>query len=233
MFRITQFTTLILTVLVFTANARADNCDVKNLDFGSSQEHLKKQYSINEPDVAENGEESLVAAAVDICKEMPEKSILRFVLIDNKFVQLRIRNEETEGLLLKYANSVFGEMDNVEKDVKKLKKGRKTKLGLWSSNKDFNVVYTVYAAGRKNFENLVITSKNYKNLFDKVNEAKSKAADDYLRENHLGGYQSTYKETPSIPANDKLQIIKNNYDTPTNKERILKENENSRGYHYE
>lgn len=222
---ITRISTLFVITFLFTTSAYAENCNLKNLDFGINQEKLKKNYTLDLPDVATEGEENIISGAAEICKDMPEKSIIEFTMIDDKFVQMRIVHEGT-GTLLKYANNIFGEMDNAEKDQKKLKPGRKTKLGLWSKDNDYNVTYTTHIAGKKNFEKLIITSKKYKNLFDKANETKSKAAIDYLKEKRTGMGASTDGNGATKPT-----TIQDNY--KADKKNILKDNDDSRGYHYE
>ncbi len=221
--------TRFIAVIIFIAlagNAHADGCNLKNLDFGISQEKLKESLKLDTLDVATTGDASIISGAREICKEMPQDAVVELGLIDDKFVQMRIINAGSANELFTYATTVFGERDN--KDPKE-KAGAKVKLGLWSGDKAYSVVYTVYNAGGHEFERLVITSSNYKKLFESVNQAKSKAADDYLKENKRGKYSPTSKD--SLDGNADAMKDSSGDNNPL-KEKVLKENENTRGYHY-
>lgn len=219
----------LVALFIFATHANADDCNsIKNPDFGINQEKIKSKFKLDTFDVSTTGEATIVSGAMEICEDIPENSVVEFGLIDNKLVQMSIINKSAGNSLLTYADQVFGERDNLEKDPKKIKLGQKVKTGLWTKDGKYNIVYTTYEAGGHNFEKLIITATGYKALFNSVNEVKSKAADDYLKENKLGAYSPDYKETP-----DTIEKPKNNDDKKPDKNKVLKENDNDRGYHYE
>lgn len=229
-----RFTTLLaISVFATSANAGSDNCGLTKLDFGINQEKLKSSFKLDVLDVSTTGEAVIISGAREVCKDIPENANVEFGLIDDKFVQIRIINQGATGELFKYATEVFGERDNKEKNPSKAQHDNtKIKLGLWGKNDSYNVVYTSYVAGGRDFERLIITSLKHQNLFDDANKTKSQAADDYLKENKLGIYSPDYKELPDA-GKDNLQKLKDNYDDKASeKHKKLKENENTRGYHY-
>lgn len=207
----------------------AGTCNFKALDFGVSQEELKSKFNLDTLDVAETGEASIISGAAELCKDLPESAVIEFNLIDNKFVQVLIKSQNTASSLLDYATATFGDMDNKDTDPKKIKPGEKVKLGLWAKDEDYSVVYTSYMAANHPLEKIAITSKKYAELFEDANKVKSQAIDNYLKENKLGAYSAD-------PTNKSGKArVKDGDDKKSDlhKDKKLKENENDRGYHYE
>ena len=226
---------LAIIVMVLAANpSYANNCDLTKLDFGINQQQLKTGFGFDALDIATTGEANMVSGASEICNDLPETAVVEFTLIDNTFVQMLIKNKNTVGSLFDYATKIFGDMDNKEKDTRKIKPGEKVKLGLWTKDSNYSVVYTSYTKDKDQFEKLAITSNNYKQLFSAANAEKVQAADDYLKENKLGKYSPDSKDKLDDNGADKIQDMKDGYDkTGLHKDKKLKENENDRGYHYE
>ncbi len=230
---IVTFSCLTAALFLYANNAHAASCDLKNLKFGINQTEIKNLYKFKALDVALQGQASIISGASGICKDLPETAIVEFSLLDNKFVQLLIKNSNQDSSLLNYATKIFGDMDNKEKDTKKIAMGKKIKLGLWSKDNDYSAVYTSYSAGKKEFEKLTITSKKHQDLFAKANATKVKAADEYLQENKLGKYSPDSKDKPG-DSDARMQELQDSYNkNDTGKDKKLKENENDRGYHYE
>ncbi len=214
---------------VFANGAYALNCDLPHFAFGVNQESVKITYNLDVLDVATTGEAVITARGNDVCKEMPGTTIANFVFIDNQFVQVNFVNKNSKAQpLYKIAVRVFGEQDN--KDKVKLPKGltKKQNIAVWSKDNEYSIVYTLANIGNEEVEKLIITSDKHQKLFDKVNLTKTKEADDYLRENNLGIY-STGKTTNK----NETKGLKQEYNNKDNKFKELKENENSRGFHYE
>ncbi len=229
---LTRFAVLLsLGIFANTANAAsAKNCDFSNLNFGLNQENLKNRFKLDTPDVSATGESTIVSGAPMVCADLPETAVVEFVLVDDAFVQMRIINENKSSALLAFATGIFGERDNVETDPKKIKPNEIIKLGLWAKDDAYSVVYSVYTAGDRSLEKLLVTSKKHKDLFTKTNQAKVKAADDELRANNLGKYapDSTDKPVDADVISDETNTVKD-----LNKDSKLKENEHGRGSHYE
>ncbi len=162
----------IATLLLAAGRSYADSCNFKNLNFGISQEKLKRQYQIDEFDVAAQGESIIRVRAYQICKEMPEQAIMEFSLLDNIFVQASIINENKSSELFKYATNVFGDVDNKDSATRKLQTQDKPKRGVWDKDAGYSVLYGTYnnavAKNKQEFEKLIITSKKYQELFSKV-----------------------------------------------------------------
>lgn len=221
---------LIAISLLFlnAAHSKADNCDFNNLKFGSGQEQIKKDFGFESPDVAMEGEAKMTIGAPDVCGDLPETSVLEFMVIDDKFVQLHIVNRSSGNKLLTFATKLFGERDNSEKDPRKV--NNTVKRGLWTKDTDYSVIYTTYNAGGHDFESLVINANNYKSLFDSANLKKSQDMDAYLKEHPMHNAAGV----PLDNSAKNLQDLKDSYDQDSmQKNKVLKENDNSRGYHYE
>jgi hypothetical protein len=215
----------------FTTVANAENCDFSKLNFGINQAQLKSDFKLETLDVATTGEATIPIGAAEICKDLPNSAVVEFMLIDDKFVQMGISNKNTSHALYTYAIKLFGERDNKDKDATKPTPLEKIKLGLWSKSNEYSVVYKAYSAGNKDFEKILITSKQHKDLFSSANKAKSQAADDYLRENNLGKYSPNSTDRLENESAQNAKIDSSDRKIPKNKK--LKENEHSRGYHYE
>lgn len=215
----------------FTASANASNCNFGNLNFGITQEKLKSEFKLETLDVASTGEATIPTGAPEVCKELPETAVVEFMLIDDKFVQMSIVNENTSHALFSYATKLFGERDNKDKDPTKPTPPEEIKLGMWTKSNDYSVIYKAYNVSKKEMEKLVITSRNHKDSFSAANKTKSQAIDDYLRQNNLGKYNATSKDKLEFENPTKAKDNSGNHKIPKNK--VLKENEHGRGYHYE
>lgn len=151
-----------LCIFALDANGAVSSCDLTKLNFGSSQAQLKKAFNLNTVDVTTVGEGIIQVGGHDICSDLPEKSMARFVLIDDNFVQLGIVGENTSGALLAFATKTFSNQDNT-------KKPKKPKTALWNKNNQYSVMYNAYPEGRHNLERILITSVKHRTLFDKQN----------------------------------------------------------------
>lgn len=169
---------ILMALCVFAANANAasSNCDFKNLNFGISQAQLKKAFNLTTIDVATTGEGVIKIGGREICSDLPEKSMARFLLLDDNFVQLSIVNENVSGELLTFATKTFDKQDNK-------KKPKSPKTALWNKKNQYSVMYNTYTEGRHKLERLMITSGKHQSAFDKQNKADDEAIEEEYKKN--------------------------------------------------
>lgn len=172
------FISLFSALLVFAGNAWAmgNNCDFKNINFGISQSQLKSIYKLNTMDVATTGEGLIRVGGKEVCDDLPERSVVTFLLLDDHFVQLGIEgnNDDKKAVLLTFAEKVFDKPDPTKK------KSDSPKIAMWNKKNQYNVMYNAYTAGHYDFERILITSDKHKDLFEKENKAQDEA---YAKEN--------------------------------------------------
>jgi|GEM_PF-3928301 len=175
-------TAAIIMIFFAACPSYAESLNLKKLHFGISQEKLKSDFKIDELDVATTGESTIRVNAQTINKDLPEQAVVEFSLLDDKFVQIRIINENKSSELLKYAGKIFGDMDNKPGNPRKLKSDEKTKRGLWAKGEDYSVLYETHTEGKHDYEKLMITSRKHHELFSKVLNERKQADADYQKQ---------------------------------------------------
>lgn len=199
--------------LFFLSASFAGACGFDKPAFGSTTEQIISKYKFDLLEVKTEGEEILAEHGKVICDTLPEESMLEFTFIDDSLVKIHIQTPNKSEELLKYSQATFGESD--DKDRSK-SANNLTSLALWGNKEKYSVIYS----SNPKLEKLDISSKNHKNLFDKISKQRGKAIDDELKAKGLGKYSNNSSSTsPNENSgatknydNDALKDLKRKYD---------------------
>ena len=210
MFIVREFCLAIVLILSHISFSYA--CDFKNLLFGSSAQQMIDSYNLRKFDpfieVESKGEFKVPSMGVDQCKDLPQDSLIEYTFIDDVFVKVFISNPHNSDELLKFANKIFGDSDDVDRA---LPQTNKRAMAVWNVGGDSVGKSVIYTA-ESNSEGLGIfsNSKTHKVLFDKVIETKGKEIDEYLKSKQSSGEINKDNGTSNEVTSDGLN--KNYYD---------------------
>jgi hypothetical protein len=187
---IKRFCLAFVLVIFFTSYSYA--CDFKDFVFGKSAKAIIENYNMSlyypSGNINTEGEYRVVAVGIEQCKDFPKDFMIEFIFVDDVFVKIHISNPLDSDELLKFANKVFGDSDDIKRDLPQDKKRR---MALWDQKSLEKIV--IYTAGSKG-ENLIIESKlqAHQILLDKIKDDESqetnyKTNDSVRSKNSSGG----------------------------------------------
>lgn len=229
-----RFFFLALSIVV-TVPSMAFSCNLKNPNFGSAINQASSLYKVNSEvvdvysDSSTKGEVIISASGRVVCQYFPEKSTAYFMYIDNKLVNIEIKNPQDSDSLLKYIKEIFGKSD--DEDRKKIGNG-KTSISMWGGSPQYAVIYLAEGIdGGVKSETLNITSKKHSDLFAKIAQEKENEinSDDginnrYLNRNNSNGYSGVSNSPPPAKLNASGDNKNPEYD-PKALEKLKKEYE--------
>lgn len=229
-----RFFFLALSIVV-TVPSMAFSCNLKNPNFGSAINQASSLYKVNSEivdvysDSSTKGEVIISASGRVVCQYLPEKSTAYFMYIDNKLVNIKIKNSQESDSLLKYIKEIFGKSD--DEDRKKIGNG-KTAISMWGGSPQYSVIYLAEGIdGGVKSETLNITSKKHSDLFAKIAQEKENEinSDDginnrYLNRNNSNGYSGVSNSQPPAKLNASGDNKNPEYD-PKALEKLKKEYE--------